>query len=197
MNYHHVIENMNWDINFFRQLYKDTVTDEWINAAGKEALKMSDANPIQVSDHAYLQSIRDQLPKLLDHVKLIKVDAGSIPPHKDRWRTAAINIPAFNNSTESVTRFYENTTDEEFVSSATFGFIGAASPVHANVYSNEWIQYVSGGEVTETFCITDKPVLIAAAEAHDVVNNSGAPRWIFSWTYQADYETALAEVTSV
>ena len=60
------------------------------------------------------------IPNLGDHIKLIKIDENSTPPplHKDMNRTAAINIPAHNNSVDCITNFLKDATPTEYIGNA-------------------------------------------------------------------------------
>ena len=49
----------------------NSFTDEWKEATGKYALRLADKNIVAVKDHAILQNIKKQLPKLADYIKVI------------------------------------------------------------------------------------------------------------------------------
>ena len=139
MKYYKMIDNIDFNLEFFQTLFAETITDEWKNAKGKYGLRFADMHPVYVHKHKELQSIKDIIPSLGDHIKLIKIDENStMPAHKDMNRTAAINIPAHNNSVDCITNFLKDATPTEYI---------------GNAKSNEYVQYFKNGTVEESIVL--------------------------------------------
>ena len=60
MKYSTLITNIDFNLDFFKSLFDDIITDEWREAKGKYALRLADANTVAVQDHAVLQNIKKQ-----------------------------------------------------------------------------------------------------------------------------------------
>ena len=136
MKYYKMIDNIDFNLEFFQTLFAETITDEWKNAKGKYGLRSADMHPVYVHKHKELQSIKNMIPNLGDHIKLIKIDENStMPAHKDMNRTAAINIPTHNHCVDCITNFLKDATPTEYI---------------GNAKSNEYVQYFKNGTVEES-----------------------------------------------
>lgn len=186
MKYFTPITNIDFNLDFFRCLFDDVITDEWKDAKGKYALRLADENIVAVGDHDILKNIKKQLPRLEDYIKLIKVGANtSLPAHKDVERLASINIPALDNSTECVTNFLENSIKTEWIKDG-------ASKEYAK--SNNYVQYFVDGEVVESYSLVDTPILLNTTVVHEVINKGNLARYAWTWSYNDTYENAKAQL---
>ena len=176
MKYYKMISNIDFNLDFFANLYTETITDEWKIAKGKYGLRFADMYPVHVHKHEELQSIKNIIPSLGDHIKLIKIDENStMPAHIDMNRTATINIPAHNNSDKCVTNILKDATPTEYI---------------GNARSNEYVQYYVNGSVEESYSLVDTPVLLDTTAPHEVVNKGNAPRYAWTWTYNDTFQNA-------
>ncbi len=186
MKYSTPITNIDFNLDFFKSLFNNVITDEWKEATGKYALRLADENIVAVEDYAILQNIKKQLPGLADYIKLIKVGANTyLPAHKDTERLASINIPALNNSAECVTNFLENATETEWIKDG-------ASTEYAK--SNDYVQYFKNGEVVESYSLVDTPILLNTTIVHEVINKGNLARYAWTWSYNDTYENAKAQL---
>ena len=69
MKYYKMLSDINFNLEFFQTLFTETITDEWKNAKGKYGLRFADMYPVHVHKHKELQSIRNMIPSLGDHIK--------------------------------------------------------------------------------------------------------------------------------
>ena len=193
MKYSTLITNIDFNLDFFKSLFDDIITDEWREAKGKYALRLADANTVAVQDHAVLQNIKKQIPKLADYIKLIKVGANtSLPAHKDLNRLASINIPVLNGSVESVTNFLENATETKWIKDGASVTEGVADTEYA--MSNDYVQYFVDGKIVESYSLIDTPILINTTIVHEVINKSNIARYAWIWSYNDTYENAKAQL---
>lgn len=182
MKYYKMIDNIDFNLEFFRTLFAETITDEWKNAKGKYGLRFADMHPVYVHKHKELQSIKNMIPNLGDHIKLIKIDENStMPAHKDMNRTSAINIPAHNNSIDCVTNFLKDATPTEYI---------------GNAKSNEYVQYYKNGTVEESYSLVDIPVLLNTTVPHEVINKGNVSRFAWTWAYNDSFENARTQLSN-
>tara|TARA_B100001057_G_C22657631_1_gene874621 strand:- start:188 stop:754 length:567 start_codon:yes stop_codon:yes gene_type:complete len=186
MNYVKEIDIL--DKSFFQKLANDHMTERWLELNDVDALMLyTDRTPINVNDYSYLKNIQKQYPKLQDYVKLLKsAPGGSWPPHIDRHRATAINIPIRNCDENGVTRFYKDYHEVEF----TTAWFGNQNKLWS---TNPYVQYVEGGTIAFEHVLLE-PTIINTKIPHDIINSGTKTRIICSWEYRDTFDNAVIDL---
>jgi len=181
--------NHELDLEFFKDLANQMMTDEWLSSPDHIGLVTSDLNPVQVNDHSYLKGVRDKFPKLFDHLKLFKCGNGPWPIHIDRLRDTALNIPVINCNETKLTNFY---SDDGVVAEEVTCYFGKE---YRTWKSQKYSIYITNASLSYSHSLTNKPVIINTSVPHNIVNHNDEPRLIWSWGYDDTYNNARGVFT--
>lgn len=171
-------------ISFLKSQSEKILTQDWIDAPVPLSLQYTDANDLVVDDIPLLSDFRKEHPCLFPVIKMYKIEPGLCAAHVDNHRNCALNIPMHNCNEGTLTRFYKNyeVVQEKYLES--FGSHGPAT-----WYSDDYISYIEGGELTYQFSLMS-PTIMNTGIAHDIYNTTNDYRLKWSWSLEGSFEDA-------